>query len=115
MFSPANRKTSAFRLLFGRFFSSGFSGRSLFSGGRSFLGGRLFSRSRSSGGGSEAAGQNTGQGFIALTDSAPLIIAKEKGFYAKHGMPDVDVQKQASWGTTRDNLVLAALKDVLAP
>ncbi|MGQ3045161.1 MAG: hypothetical protein ACT6QO_17105, partial [Brevundimonas aurantiaca] len=53
MFSPANRKTSAFRLLFGRFFSSGFSGRSLFSGGfggRSFLGGRLFSRGRSSSG-----------------------------------------------------------------
>jgi nitrate/nitrite transport system substrate-binding protein len=45
-------------------------------------------------------------GFIALTDAAPLIIAKEKGFFAKHGMPDVEVVKQASWGTTRDNLVL---------
>lgn len=45
-------------------------------------------------------------GYIALTDSAPLIIAKEKGFYAKHGMPDVVVDKQASWGATRDNLVL---------
>ena len=45
-------------------------------------------------------------GFIALTDSAPLIIAKEKGFFAKYGMPDVEVVKQASWGTTRDNLVL---------
>src|SRR5262245_57450400 len=40
-------------------------------------------------------------GFIALTDSSPLIIAKEKGFYAKYGMPDVEVLKQASWGTTR--------------
>jgi nitrate/nitrite transport system substrate-binding protein len=47
-------------------------------------------------------------GFIALTDSAPLIIAKEKGFFAKHGMPDVEVNKQASWGTTRDNLVLGS-------
>lgn len=45
-------------------------------------------------------------GFIALTDSAPLIIAKEKGLFAKHGMPDVEVTKQASWGSTRDNLVL---------
>ncbi|NCJ06788.1 ABC transporter substrate-binding protein [Synechococcales cyanobacterium C] len=45
-------------------------------------------------------------GFIALTDSAPLIIAQEKGFFAKYGMPDVEVIKQASWGTTRDNLVL---------
>ena len=35
-------------------------------------------------------------GFIALTDSAPLIIAKEKGLFAKHGMPDVEVTKQAS-------------------
>ncbi len=47
-------------------------------------------------------------GFIALTDSAPLIVAKEKGFYAKYGMPDVEVVKQASWGTTRDNLVLGS-------
>ena len=47
-------------------------------------------------------------GFIALTDSAPLIVAKEKGFFAKYGMPDVEVVKQASWGTTRDNLVLGS-------
>lgn len=47
-------------------------------------------------------------GFIALTDAAPLIIAKEKGFFAKYGMPDVEVAKQASWGATRDNLVLGS-------
>src|SRR6187402_3379332 len=47
-------------------------------------------------------------GFIALTDSSPLIIAKEKGLFAKYGMPDVEVVKQASWGTTRDNLVLGS-------
>jgi nitrate/nitrite transport system substrate-binding protein len=45
-------------------------------------------------------------GYIALTDSAPLIIAKEKGLFAKHGVPDVEVSKQASWGATRDNMVL---------
>ena len=45
-------------------------------------------------------------GFIALTDAAPLIIAAEKGLFAKHGMPEVEVLKQASWGATRDNLVL---------
>ncbi|MDH6266180.1 nitrate/nitrite transport system substrate-binding protein [Rhizobium sp. SG_E_25_P2] len=45
-------------------------------------------------------------GFIALTDAAPLIIAKEKGLFEKHGLPDVEVLKQASWGATRDNLVL---------
>ncbi|MCY7392528.1 MAG: ABC transporter substrate-binding protein, partial [Leptolyngbyaceae cyanobacterium CAN_BIN12] len=43
-------------------------------------------------------------GFIALTDSAPLIIAKEKGYFAKYGMKDVKVVKQTSWATTRDNL-----------
>jgi nitrate/nitrite transport system substrate-binding protein len=47
-------------------------------------------------------------GFIALTDAAPLIVAKAKGLFAKHGMPDVEVTKQASWGTTRDNLVLGS-------
>lgn len=47
-------------------------------------------------------------GFIALTDSAPLIIAKEKGIFAKYGMPDVEVSKQASWGATRDNIVLGS-------
>ncbi|WP_209090970.1 CmpA/NrtA family ABC transporter substrate-binding protein [Agrobacterium tumefaciens] len=45
-------------------------------------------------------------GFIALTDAAPLVIAAEKGLFAKHGMPEVEVLKQASWGATRDNLVL---------
>ncbi len=45
-------------------------------------------------------------GFIALTDAAPVIIAKEKGFFAKHGMPDVKVMKQTSWAVTRDNLEL---------
>jgi nitrate/nitrite transport system substrate-binding protein len=47
-------------------------------------------------------------GFIALTDAAALFVAKEKGIFAKYGMPDVEVQKQASWGTTRDNLVLGS-------
>jgi nitrate/nitrite transport system substrate-binding protein len=47
-------------------------------------------------------------GFIALTDAAPLFIADEKGFFAKHGMIEVEVLKQSSWGTTRDNLVLGA-------
>ncbi len=47
-------------------------------------------------------------GFIALSDAAPLFVAKDKGLFAKYGMPDVEVQKQASWGTTRDNLVLGS-------
>src|SRR5262245_2720030 len=47
-------------------------------------------------------------GFSELTDSAPLVVAKENGFYAKYGMRDVEVVKQASWGTARDNLVLGS-------
>ncbi|MBF2022364.1 MAG: ABC transporter substrate-binding protein [Hydrococcus sp. C42_A2020_068] len=47
-------------------------------------------------------------GFIALTDSAPLIIAKEKGLFDKYGMTGVEVVKQASWPVTRDNLELGS-------
>ncbi len=54
----------------------------------------------------EVKGANLG--FIALTDSAPLIIAKEKGLFAKHGMPEVKLLKQTSWAATRDNLELGS-------
>jgi len=47
-------------------------------------------------------------GFIALTDAAPLFVAEEKGFFKKHGMTNVEVLKQASWGATRDNIVLGS-------
>src|SRR5439155_19956018 len=47
-------------------------------------------------------------GFIAMTDASPLFVAKEKGIFGKYGMPDVEVQKQASWGTARDNHVLGS-------
>jgi nitrate/nitrite transport system substrate-binding protein len=57
----------------------------------------------------QAAGPETNKvtlGFIALTDASPLIIAKEKKIFDKYGITDANVAKQASWGTTRDNLVL---------
>jgi nitrate/nitrite transport system substrate-binding protein len=57
-------------------------------------------------GGGDAEVKGATLGFIALTDASPLIIAKEKGFFAKHGMPDVKVVKQTSWAVTRDNLEL---------
>jgi nitrate/nitrite transport system substrate-binding protein len=56
------------------------------------------------GGGPEVKGARLG--FIALTDAAPLFVAKEKGIFAKYGVPDTEVLKQASWGATRDNIVL---------
>src|SRR4030095_8359433 len=43
-----------------------------------------------------------------LTDAAPLFVAKEKGLFAKYGVHDTEVIKQASWGATRDNLVLGS-------
>lgn len=53
---------------------------------------------------------NVELGFIALTDSAPLIIAKEKGFFSKQGMTGVELKKQTSWAVTRDNLELGGDK-----
>lgn len=47
-------------------------------------------------------------GYIPIVESAPLIVAKEKGFFAKHGMPDVEVSKQANWGSARDNVVIGS-------
>ncbi|PSB26326.1 CmpA/NrtA family ABC transporter substrate-binding protein [Stenomitos frigidus] len=42
-------------------------------------------------------------GFIPIFEAAPLIIAKEKGFFEKHGVKDAMVIKQSSWGVLRDN------------
>ncbi len=50
-------------------------------------------------------------GYIALTDAAALVIAKEKGLFTKYGLPDADISKQASWAATRDNLVLGGDKN----
>ncbi|MCA0405948.1 MAG: ABC transporter substrate-binding protein [Proteobacteria bacterium] len=50
--------------------------------------------------------KGTKLGYIALTDASPLIIAKEKGFFDKHGLPEMEILKQASWGALRDNMAL---------
>ncbi|MFM7447485.1 MAG: CmpA/NrtA family ABC transporter substrate-binding protein [Leptolyngbyaceae cyanobacterium] len=44
-------------------------------------------------------------GYLPIVESAPIIIAKEKGFFAKYGMPNVEVSKQANWASARDNVV----------
>ena len=36
-------------------------------------------------------------GFIPLTDCAPLIVAKEKGFFKKHGLEEVNLCREPSW------------------
>jgi bicarbonate transport system substrate-binding protein len=47
-------------------------------------------------------------GYLPIVEAAPLIIAKEKGFFAKHGMTDVEVSKQANWGAARDNVKIGS-------
>jgi nitrate/nitrite transport system ATP-binding protein len=36
-------------------------------------------------------------GFVPLTDCAPLVVAKEKGFFKKHGLEDVTLSREPSW------------------
>jgi bicarbonate transport system substrate-binding protein len=47
-------------------------------------------------------------GYLPIVESAPLIIASVKGFFAKHGMPDIKVEKQANWGAARDNVKIGS-------
>ncbi len=47
-------------------------------------------------------------GIIPLTDCAPLVIGKEKGFYEKYGL-NVTISKEASWATVRDGLLQGRL------
>ncbi|TYQ30641.1 CmpA/NrtA family ABC transporter substrate-binding protein [Pseudanabaena sp. UWO310] len=47
-------------------------------------------------------------GYLPIVEAAPLIIAKEKGFFSKYGMNDVDISKQANWGAARDNIKIGS-------
>lgn len=47
-------------------------------------------------------------GYIPILESTALIIAQEKGFFAKYGMTDVEVSKQASWASARDNVIIGS-------
>lgn len=55
-------------------------------------------------------------GFIALTDCAPLVVAKALGFFAEEGL-DVTLSREASWATIRDKVAVGALDGahMLAP
>ena len=47
-------------------------------------------------------------GFIPLTDCAPLVVAKEKGFFARQGL-DVSLSKESSWANIRDKVCTGML------
>ncbi|MDP3737710.1 MAG: CmpA/NrtA family ABC transporter substrate-binding protein [Hyphomonadaceae bacterium] len=55
-------------------------------------------------------------GFVALTDAAPLIVAKERGLFAKEGV-DVSLHREVSWATIRDKVAAGLFQGahVLAP
>ncbi len=47
-------------------------------------------------------------GYLPIVEAAPLIVAKEKGLFAKYGMSDVEIAKQANWGSARDNVKIGS-------
>jgi len=55
-------------------------------------------------------------GFIPLTDSAPLVVAQEMGFFKAQGL-HVCLSKEASWSNIRDKLVFGEIQaaHILAP
>jgi nitrate/nitrite transport system substrate-binding protein len=55
-------------------------------------------------------------GFLALLDAAPLLVAKERGFFAEQGL-EVDLLRQSSWAGLRDKLAVGTLDgaQMLAP
>ncbi|MDP2261501.1 MAG: CmpA/NrtA family ABC transporter substrate-binding protein [Caulobacter sp.] len=55
-------------------------------------------------------------GFIPLTDCAPLVVAREMGFFADEGL-SVTLSREASWATIRDKVAFGALDGahMLAP
>lgn len=55
--------------------------------------------------------KNAVLGFIPVTSACPVIIAKAKGFFAKYGMPDVQVKRMPSWSVLRDQLMLGGADD----
>ncbi|MFC3607899.1 CmpA/NrtA family ABC transporter substrate-binding protein [Stutzerimonas tarimensis] len=79
--------------------------------GMALLGGMPGIRSAAWAAGGDVETTKVKLGFIALTDAAPLFVADEKGFFAKYGMTGVEVLKQTSWGTIRDNLVLGGARN----
>ncbi len=55
-------------------------------------------------------------GFMRLSDSAPLIIAQEKKFFARYGL-EVELCREVSWSNIRDKVMIGALDaaQMLAP
>jgi len=53
-------------------------------------------------------------GFLALTDAAPLIVAKELGWFAAQGL-QVELCREVGWATIRDKVIYGELDGAHAP
>ncbi len=53
-------------------------------------------------------------GFVALADSAPLIMAQELGLFAAHGL-NVELHCEVGWATVRDKIIYGELEAAHAP
>ncbi len=55
-------------------------------------------------------------GLVPLVDAAPLVVAKERGFFAEVGL-EVELSREASWASIRDKVAVGALDgaQMLAP
>jgi nitrate/nitrite transport system ATP-binding protein len=48
-------------------------------------------------------------GFVPLTDCAPLVVAKEKGFFQKYGLEEVTLSREPSWKAVADGMTTGRL------
>lgn len=53
-------------------------------------------------------------GFLPLTDAAPLIVAQERGFFARHGL-QVQLHREVGWATIREKIIYGELDAAQAP
>jgi bicarbonate transport system ATP-binding protein len=58
---------------------------------------------------------NLDLGFIPLSACAPLAIAEAKGFFAKHGLDEVQLVRETSWRGVADGFVDQTLDAALMP
>lgn len=54
-------------------------------------------------------------GFVPLTACAPLAVAKEKGFFTKHGLDEVSLARETSWRGIVDGMTVGYLDAAQMP
>jgi bicarbonate transport system ATP-binding protein len=54
-------------------------------------------------------------GFVPLTACAPIAIAKEKGFFAHHGLDEVNLVRESSWRGVQDGIADAYMDAAMMP